>query len=890
MSEMRFPSLAAALGLLVLSALPAAEQEPGKANADPSPAELIELLGDESYPVREAATYDLWALGEEARELFKEAVGSANPEIAVRARGVLRKVELGILPDSPPEVVALVVRYDQSNPEDRRGIIRRLKQLRAWRQVLRIHELERDPATLEEIADEMRGVSVEAARELLAGDEPDFSKAREMLEMGRPEPAQLMALAEFHRVAGSLEAELEKAASLEGEPGHLWRYALLAAKGDLLGAADEAESAGLGMVGARLRALAGDPLPWVAKVGVPAQQIAPDALPSYRNAVVRRWKDRPVSEDLREELVDDARMGDIDDKFAALSVLYAIGECEAADRELIKLSPELAFFYFENNERLDEALLAMDLDPKEPDFKGWAKERFKVVIEDPDNSDEELGALMTAGWFFERRGLDELADEIFTAPLVQLGREDPETFIDRTAEMFSIYSYNRVVGPVLKAAGVFAEDDPVKMLQMRDGLFGEGVHIPEVWNSLADFDPGLDEGDRLRLMADVLGLAPDRSGKKDEWWAAQIKQAREGREADRPGAVARLLCSSAYRRDAEEFLETSELMREIDLNFSDLGVIGENFRFLSFEIDCLVAAGRWDEMVERRLAVLSRTPTEPIRRAYLATALRQAGREDEAEEQEAMVERLALGDSQSMRGIARAYSSCGDYRRAGFWWRKAASQTTGTIQEFMYAVSPLLDEAREEGDWQLAASLGEVQLLFHLMMGDQAEDPWTLMRERLETDMARALSMLERNRPRALEILQDCHDKGGTDGSMADYFFPGLRQMGLIEQHDEWFEKTWAAYAEVLKAYPGSHNTRNTAAWTAARANRRLDEAEVLVKGALEVVPDQSAYLDTYGEVWFCRRNRDKALEWSRKALLNYPGEATIIRQFERFRQGEFPR
>jgi tetratricopeptide (TPR) repeat protein len=155
--------------------------------------------------------------------------------------------------------------------------------------------------------------------------------------------------------------------------------------------------------------------------------------------------------------------------------------------------------------------------------------------------------------------------------------------------------------------------------------------------------------------------------------------------------------------------------------------------------------------------------------------------------------------------------------------------------------------------------------------------------------MARALSIIDDDRDRAIQMLERCHARGVTDGSMADYFFPALRTVGLMEQHDVWFEESWAYYMKVLERFPGSHNTRNTAAWTAARANRKLDEAEALVTAALEDLPNQAAYLDTFGEIWFCRGNREKALEWSDKALLHEPGESTLVRQHVRFREGEFP-
>ncbi|MGB6222462.1 hypothetical protein [Haloferula sp.] len=883
---MKFRLPTALVAVIAISHAAAAEDRESRPLAA---SELVEQLGNESYPVREEATYELWVLGEKARDLLEQAVVSGDPEVAVRARGVLRKVQLGILPDSPPEVVELVVRYDTASPEGRMNIIRGLKRLRAWRQVLRIHELERDPETLELIAGEIEGVAVEAARELLASDEIDFSGARELLEMGRPEPAQLMALADFHRVAGSLENELERAAKLKGEAGHLWRYALLAVKGDLRGAAKEAEAAGLSVIAARLRALGGDPLPWVKMVQVPPQQIAPESLDRYRDAVGDLWEGRPPSPKLISSLEKESEQGEDEERYASISVLYALGESDVATDLMEQMVPVLAFFHYENNERVNEAFEALGLDPEDPDFRKWGAKQFEVVLRNPENAEQEMNALATLGWFLERRGLHDLASEIFTEPLVRLGREDPEIFLSKTDEFFASFSFNRVVWPVLEASATFADEDPAKLATVRDNLFGEGVHVGPLWSSIDRLDPTLDGKAKLQMSAELLGLAPDEGKSFEKWWKWSREQVMGAEPKEQGEQIGLMLAISALRSNVEAYLEMADLMRAEGMDFGELGEIGRNFRFAEYEMACLTAAGRWDELVERRRLASDNALTSPVRHAYLASALRNAGKEEEAREREEMIDRLVLGDVQVMRFIARAYMTYGDFKRADLWWQRAAAETTGDTQEFMYAAEPVLDGAKERGDWKLVASLGEVQLLFHLMMGDRSEQPWTLLRARIETEMARALSIIDEDRDKAIAMLERCHARGVTDGSMADYFFPALRAAGLREQHDQWFEETWESYQEVLERFPGSQNTRNTAAWTAARANRRLDEAEVLVTTALEAMPEQAAYLDTLGEIWFCRSDREKALKWSGKALLHEPGESTLMRQHERFRSGDFP-
>jgi predicted Zn-dependent protease len=94
---------------------------------------------------------------------------------------------------------------------------------------------------------------------------------------------------------------------------------------------------------------------------------------------------------------------------------------------------------------------------------------------------------------------------------------------------------------------------------------------------------------------------------------------------------------------------------------------------------------------------------------------------------------------------------------------------------------------------------------------------------------------------------------------------------------------------DVIRLYPQSDNTRNTAAWFASRALRRLDEAATHLKAALAARPEQPAYLDTMAEILFAQGQRSKALEWSARAVNFEPSDPMIRRQHERFRADPLP-
>jgi tetratricopeptide (TPR) repeat protein len=231
-----------------------------------------------------------------------------------------------------------------------------------------------------------------------------------------------------------------------------------------------------------------------------------------------------------------------------------------------------------------------------------------------------------------------------------------------------------------------------------------------------------------------------------------------------------------------------------------------------------------------------------------------------------------------------------DYQRARAWWARAAIQADPESEQLTAIMKSHADALLEHSRWQEAAAVSEMLAALFAGTDYQWANPLMLMRQRLQADMCRALALLGENRKLSLEILDQCHRIFANDGSLADFFFPSLRQVGLIREHDKWFLDSWNRMQDVIKAYPNSDNTRNTAAWFAARAVRKLDEAEAHSRAALAASPNQSAYLDTMAEIYFARGLRDQALEWSAKAVNASPEDSMLRRQHARFLSDPLPK
>lgn len=879
---------------ILAGTLPAAPVAPAPAPAAASDAGneakvLIPKLSDDSFAVREAATRDIWKLGEAVVPQLRELAAGRDPEAAIRARGLLRKIELGILPDSSPRIVDLVMRYDRGPLDERQKVILELRQERAFRQILKLYALEKDQDSLTMLESSVRGVAIDASRDCLAMDPPDIKGAFTYLKMARPEAPEYMAMACLHRSAGTLEEELKNAASVQGQDGHLWRYALLATSGKLPEAAAEAEEAGLNLASARLSLITGDPLPWLKQAPAPPQAVASSALPDYREFAIANWEGKKPNPELVRKFRSMARAGDEEDQSKGLMMMFLTGDYAEAEKLLERRDPVSAFYYLDSGERVDEALEQLEIDPKEPDYLGWARKRFDVLIEEPDTEDQETRDLCLLGYFLERRGLHKELDEAFVPPLMELAAANQENFLMGISRLFSSDDGFAVIGPVLEAATKFAGVDEVRWMQVIDNLFGPGRNAPDLWHWLADLDPAMTPRDRIDLMSRVFGFQPESEDKllrfREKAWLSIAKaEAAEKRRLLNLLATISLPRVPPERRmgDAETFVRCVDELDKLE------GGAGE---WKPRQLSYLGAVGRWREAAEMCKKFSDEMPGEPVYYGYMAAAYYAAGDESQGQASEKKAELLAMGETRALKQIGEAFAQTGDFERALRWWQRAAEQCTNDHGSFADILEFLSDDALARQDWKRAAAMEEARTLQSAM----ANRSFNLMssvyaRHRLEPDMLRAVAQLDgEGRESSVATLKQCVEAPFVDLLLADYFFAPMRTKGLVALHDEVFEKQWKKLSAIMARFPDGENTRNSAAWLASRANRRLDEAEAAASHALKISPRQAAYLDTMAEVHFARGDRPKALEFSAKGLKEEPWDLQLIRQHKRFEKGEFP-
>src|SRR5437016_3524618 len=109
-------------------------------------ARAVEDLGAPTFEARQAATEVLWRAGQAAEAALGQAAKSTDPEVRTRATALLNKLRLGIRPDTPPEVLALIDQFRYAQAADQRR--QALKELQAkghWQAVLTLIRGEQNP-------------------------------------------------------------------------------------------------------------------------------------------------------------------------------------------------------------------------------------------------------------------------------------------------------------------------------------------------------------------------------------------------------------------------------------------------------------------------------------------------------------------------------------------------------------------------------------------------------------------------------------------------------------------------------------------------------------------------------------------------------------------------
>jgi len=125
-----------------------------------------------------------------------------------------------------------------------------------------------------------------------------------------------------------------------------------------------------------------------------------------------------------------------------------------------------------------------------------------------------------------------------------------------------------------------------------------------------------------------------------------------------------------------------------------------------------------------------------------------------------------------------------------------------------------------------------------------------------------------------------------------DTFFPielvpAWEKAGHKQEAEELFKRCLAAQEKVCTDYPNCPWVHNSAAWLCACCRRDLDSGLEHALKATTLAPASAGNLDTLGEIYFQRGDKDKAVAAEKKAIGLDPDRAYFHKQLKRIEAGD---
>ncbi len=860
-----FLNLLLASGLLV-SAL---EITPGQK------AKWGKALGSQDYEVRVKAMREVWERGEDALSFLEELSKSEDPEIAARASVVSQKLRLGITPDTPEEVVALIDQYLESSPRGRIAVLEKLRSLEEFDFILRLRRGEQSTRVVSRmdvmIAQDMPRI----VRNYLNDDQ--FDEAKETLGLSEKYD-HMIRLGHLLDVTGGLDQELERLRK-EGGAENSERYlAYLRVKGDAALLRKEAVRLGDRPAEVLAALVEGDHEPYfeylleIGKLGLPMQNYIKWTLADHRGDVEVRQKayesvlylSKQDSEE-REARMNLFRMG------RGNEVIEGLGESY--------LGVKISYYLMQEDYVKAQDLIGV---PDSSKLEAWIAAHSPKVAGELENEGRgiETDRLIAAVEFLEGRGRVGDAGKVALA-VFDAARGKPD--ISHSALAREMY-FSAPLAVVTAVANEIEEHEATASVFLGEMLYSDEEHV-WAFNLLGEMMPEIPMRERLALTCSFsnrhLLVTPERYDEVFNQVVSFILKSENALDG-----LKNMFQILQYRNREDDLLRVCE--EQANLGFDN------NFLRYLIALD----GGRVDDAI----SCLERVEFEPgsvssifmMQRGLAFQLARKEGWQEVIERSRI----LSSGTVEELEAIAAQQLRVGLLDQSHQSLRAALLRSEiipvpGDYSGIDDVVEGLSAGAATLGKWREALAYREVASVVSSYAG--LTGGIFLMRDRFQVLVARgAVAMENDDISGAVKAFSEAHRILPRDGYLANELFPLLREVGLIELHDQLFAESAEFAREVIRMFPKDDNAYNNFAWLASRANRCLDEAEEYLKVALEMRPQSAAYLDTMGEVYFARKNRGEALKWSARSIKNEVlGRASsrweLHQQRRRFQSGEFP-
>jgi hypothetical protein len=840
-------------GAAVDSAVGNHDQEPGEVHRA-----LVERLGDGDFSQREEATEKIWSLGTVMLPHLKDARDSGDPELAARASMLIQNIEAGILPTTDQAVIQAIEDYNNANAyRGKLDALHALIQKKAHKQALYLLGNEEDAEHRSKLAQErgVRQAALAAAHNEVAEGKVD--EAISILRLAPFEGFNLRALAHLLKHSGKIESELKRLSSTKlTQRDRLWKLVLLQTKGDLKQLKNYAQEQRLEKVLSVLAMVDGNPhLVLNELISRSAQEVHTNALKTLKT-IYQQNKTLPAKEftqSLQEEADETAMLYQ-----SALAML--MGQREVGEFLLERASEPLASEYYQSLESsAQELALIGNPDPikEAAQFDLWLAKQIALELDlDQNHLDQESPSkALTLGKFYYQRGELDVAERIYGEYLAAVKQHDNELWYRTVADM-SQFGMSALMLKFINKRELNEEGQ----LIMIGHLFGNTNDVDKLWELVSESTPNKNERfDKLcQLMAMPHSTESGRKLEREILLTSKTKEA-----AERVVILEALGYAAEHRGDYVNMLEYYKRLSTVN---------SENSVFLVKYRQAAELQMAWGDIIQSYDIHPAYYQRNPVNLTRYAIAHAKQG---DDEKFKSIMERatvLSLGLSKTVNSMAMVLHECGFSEEAFELWMQNLISFNSSDWEFYMALNYINNVSHyliSNGKWKQASALAIVESAIYM---EPSAHPLSSsvrpLRLGFSANFTYGMALLEAGKKKqAIDFLTYAHDSLLGDGVLANHFFPSVLNTDLRKEREYWFQASWEKLESEIEQYPNAHNTRNTIAWLGSRAVSRLEDSKQHSEIALQIQPNQPAYLDTLAEVYFAMGDRKTAVKISNKAL-----------------------
>ena len=861
-------------------------------------AQAVEQLGDPSFRVREAATTTLWKAGNRARGALEAAARSDDPETAHRASGVLEKVRMGILPDTPAEVVKLIEQYQKGSASARRSIAQKL---------CRDGRTQTAIALVRSEVDESRRKSLLVAiapymKKLVASSiaERDFNEVEQLLQMWAM-AGNTKDYAVFLAIQGKIDETIER---LEKTPAdkaaptdQLMLITLYRIVGNFDAAIAVAEQTKISSESTRrytIESLLGAQHNWSAL----AERRTKTATASTRSPSIDQLSidaayfhlgKRPQEfADAVEKLQQRADQNPKEAWFCAEALLICSRQTDAIEL-LKKHSPQKAFELLVARGEYQQAFQLVGVDLPLGDRE------IEIVL--PKKASESPAALAKRTYYYKMavaRVLSKVGENQRSLKLFKQMSEMPEgrppaTRLTLAKEMLAAGFESEafaLAAPLIRMKRLPSVGDDVVPYDpsraFRTLFASRGATAAACWEHLHRMHPEESSQQLLKRLRPI--VSPTYADLVEDTQFQQLKS-----HVDKVLTSATEKVDDSSERAALRALgELCELRgkKEAARNYYERLANSSKSGADRLKVaDLLAADKQWDKAAKWYKDAHDLGYQATLTMFLQGWALKKSGDAKKADELMHVARMLPLADpgkryelfngldKRGLRSLAaaerRIVARLGSIRD---WHANTAAKELGNDLSKS-------DPLRAAEHWQRSALS-----VLRTNSGFLESTAYLRLPHVIHKVRARGLLASGKDKDAQREIWF-AHQAMPAEIDLALDLVPLLRKAKLDTIAEELFEKVYAVNQRSTEHFPESAHLHNVTSWLAARCERRLDEALEHAQAAVRLAPDRAAYLDTLAEVYFARGDQEKAVELSRRCVEMEPHRAIYKTQLQRFEQ-----